>query len=81
MLSKTAMALLPAASLVGAAAVVPTTSLAQYRREPRFHRRQLSLLPGKTLGTASVEETLPPTLATSKEIEQSGVTNVTPRAN
>ena len=29
MLSKTAMALLPAASLVGAAALTPTTSLAQ----------------------------------------------------
>jgi hypothetical protein len=33
------------------------------------------------LGTASVEETLPPTLATSKEIEQSRVTNATRRTN
>jgi hypothetical protein len=36
---------------------------------------------GGILGTASVEETLPPTLATSKEIEQSRVTNATRRTN
>ena len=72
MLSKTAMVLLPAASLVGAAAVAPTTSVAQCRREPRFHRRQLSLLPGKTLGTASVEETLPPTLPLQKKLNRAG---------
>lgn len=45
MLSKTAMALVPAASLVGAAALAPTTSLA-VGREPRLHRWQLSPLPG-----------------------------------
>jgi len=50
MLSKTAMALLPAASLVGAAALAPTHQLGTVGREPRFHRRQLSLLPGKRLG-------------------------------
>jgi hypothetical protein len=47
MLSKTAMV---PASLVGAAALAPTISLAQCRREPRFQRRQLSLLPGERLG-------------------------------
>jgi hypothetical protein len=61
MLSKTAMALVPAASLVGAAALTPTTSFGTVGREPRFRRR--IRIARKTLGTASVEETLPPTLA------------------
>jgi hypothetical protein len=88
MLSKTAMALLPAASLVGAAALAPTGKV---EREPRFHRRQLSLLPGKRLEqqvsgrpsrplsrrVVSTDRVEP----TSKEIEQSRVTNATCRAN
>ena len=49
MLSKTAMALFPAASLVGAAALAPTTSLGAVGREPRVHRRKLSLA-AKRLG-------------------------------
>jgi hypothetical protein len=48
MLSKTAMALVPAASLVGAAALAPTTSLARARTT--VSSRQLSLLLGKRLG-------------------------------
>lgn len=50
MLSKTAMLLVPAASLVGAAALAPTHQPGRVGREPRFHRRQLFLLPGKRLG-------------------------------
>ena len=42
MLSKTAMALVPAASLVGAAALAPTTSLAQLgENHPRRLQRRL----------------------------------------
>ena len=92
MLSKTAMALVPAASLVGAAALAPTTSLAQSGENGSS--RSTIPLARKALGTASVGETLPPTLAprsvakvggyrvepTSKEIEQSPVTNATRRA-
>ena len=61
MLSKTAMALVPAASLVGAAALAPTTSLAQSGENGSS--RSTIPLARKALGTASVGETLPPTLA------------------
>jgi len=55
MLSKTAMALVPAASLVGAAALAPTTSLAQLGENHGFialnypYCQELSLLPRKPL--------------------------------
>ena len=66
MLSKTAMALVPAASLVGAAALAPTTSLAQSGENHGFIAVNYSYCQ-KTLGTASVGETLPPTLAPRSE--------------
>ena len=94
MLSKTAMALIPAASLVGAAALAPTTSLAWSGENHGFIAVNYPYCQ-ETLGTVSVGETLPPTLAprsvakvggyrvepTSKEIEQRAVTNATRRAN
>ena len=50
MLSKTAMALVPAASLVGAAALAPTTSLAQLGEKkiscPKYHDYPISLSSG-----------------------------------
>ena len=85
MLSKTAMALVPAASLVGAAALAPTTSLAQSgengfiavnawdsqcRGDPPAPSRARSVV---KVGGYHVEPT-------SKEIEQSPVTNATRRA-
>ena len=57
MLSKTAMALIPAASLVGAAALAPTTSLAKWARTTVSSRSTIPIA-RKTLGTASVGETL-----------------------
>lgn len=92
MLSKTAMALVPAASL-GATALAPTTSLAHSRARTTVSSPSTIPIARKTLGTASFGETLPPTLAprsvakvvvstdrvepTSKEIEPSRVTNAT----
>ena len=62
MLSKTAMALVPAASLVGAAALVPTTSFAQSGENDGFITSTIPTA-RNPLGAASVGETLPPTLA------------------
>jgi hypothetical protein len=73
MLSKTAMALVPAASLVGPGA--RSRRFASWpwrsRRPPAWHSRARTTVSSpstipiarKTLGTASVGETLPPTLA------------------
>jgi hypothetical protein len=62
MLSKTAMALVPAASL-GATAPAPTTSLAHSRARTTVSSPSTIPIARKTLGTASFGETLPPTLA------------------
>ena len=63
MLSKTAMALVPAASLVGAAALAPTTSLAQLGENHGFIAVTIPIAK-KTPPTASVSKTaLPPTRA------------------
>ena len=62
MLSKTAMALIPAFSLVGAAALAPTTNW-HSRATTTVSSLSPTPIAKKTLGTASVGETLRPTLA------------------
>jgi hypothetical protein len=62
MLSKTAMALVPAASLVGAAALSPTTSFGKSGKDHGFIAVNYSYCQ-ENAWTTSVGETLPPTLA------------------
>ena len=62
MLSKTAMALVPAASLVGAAALAPTTSLAQLDVTTVSSPSTIPTA-NKTPPTASIGKALPPTRA------------------
>ena len=66
MLSKTAMLLVPAASLVGAAALAPTTSLAQSGENGFI---------AVNAWTASVGETLPPPLAPGAWLKSAGTTS------
>ena len=74
MLSKTAMLLVPAASLVGAAALAPTTSLAYSGENHGFIAVNYPYC-------QESEGFYGPRRATSKEIEQSRVTNATYRPN